>query len=178
MTTKFIFTRSYTFTPDKGRDMFFELVERHGDKVSFRLRDKGNTSVIEADLQIDENMECVTLSCKGVELELWADQYISKGFTAPRLPEPEFLKWVKTREDVLRNAHLYSSHHREEMLESKQCGCYSCQRIFSTDEIEDWTDNGETAICPHCGTDAVIPNVAGIVKNSPELLKALNEKYF
>lgn len=179
MTTKFIYTRSYTFTPGIGRDMFFELVKRQGNKISFRLRDKGNTELISADLQIEENIECANFVCKGVQVKLWADQSIPKGFDTPHpMSEEELIIWARTREDVLKNAHLFSSHHREEILASKECGCFSCQRIFSTDEIEDWTDDNTTAICPYCGTDAVIPNIKRIVTVTPQLLKTLNEKYF
>lgn len=180
MRTKFLFARTYTFDAEKGRrkHYFFELVERHGKKVSFRLRDKGNADVIESVLMVEEDIECATFVCKGVEIELRADRYISKGISTPRLPKSELMRWMATREDKLRDAHLYSSRHRDEMLASRECGCYDCQRIFATDEIEDWADDNQTAICPYCGTDAVIPNIKGIVKVSPELLKALNEKYF
>lgn len=185
MTTKFIYTRTYTFTPDNGRNMFFELIERHGDKVSFRLRDKGFAMPIEADLQVDENIECCTFVCKGQNIDLYADQYISKGFQIPRQPngqlmtEEQLREWrYTTREEALKDAHLYTAHNREALDASAECGCCCCERIFATADIEDWADAGTTAICPHCGTDAVIPNVKGIVKVSPTLLKTLNEKYF
>lgn len=37
------------------------------------------------------------------------------------------------------------------------CGCYYCQNIFATKDIDHWVDNQETALCPHCSVDAVIP---------------------
>lgn len=180
MTTKFLLTRSYRFEAEKGRrkHYFFHVVERHSNKVTFRLTDKDNTEEIETDVVLDGEIERAGFVCKGAKIELHADRYTPKGVQTPRLPEPELRQWMKTREDALRDAHLHSSRHREEMLESKQCGCYSCQRIFSTDEVEDWADNGETAICPYCGTDAVVPNVPGVVKITPEMLSKLNEKYF
>lgn len=85
---------------------------------------------------------------------------------------------MNTSEDMLRNAHHYSSHHRNELIASRECGCFDCQRIYLSVEVEEWADNGETAICPYCGTDAVIPNVKGVVKVTHKLLKVLNEKYF
>jgi hypothetical protein len=37
------------------------------------------------------------------------------------------------------------------------CGCYNCKNIISSKEIKIWTDNWETAICPKCGIDSIIP---------------------
>ncbi|AXQ31627.1 cytoplasmic protein [Solimonas sp. K1W22B-7] len=71
-------------------------------------------------------------------------------------------------EETLRLAHKHSIHHRHELLASSSCGCFYCLSIYSTDQIEDWTDYpedtpedrenefGMTALCPHCGVDSVI----------------------
>lgn len=40
---------------------------------------------------------------------------------------------------------------------SNSCGCFKCLNIFNSNEIKEWTDNNETAICPKCNTDSVIP---------------------
>ena len=58
-------------------------------------------------------------------------------------------------------AHKFSSNHRDRVLASKQVGCFHCLKTFSPAEIVDWIDNttrpeGDTALCPHCGIDAVI----------------------
>lgn len=37
------------------------------------------------------------------------------------------------------------------------CGCYRCVSIFDVSEITDWTDGDETAYCPRCNADSVIP---------------------
>lgn len=37
------------------------------------------------------------------------------------------------------------------------CACYHCCTFFTTSEIEEWVDKGETALCPNCKIDAVLP---------------------
>lgn len=46
---------------------------------------------------------------------------------------------------------------RKKLASSTLCGCVYCEEIYKTSEIECWTDNGETALCPKCDIDSVIP---------------------
>lgn len=39
------------------------------------------------------------------------------------------------------------------------CACFYCGAFFKSTEIKEWTDDGETAICPRCGIDSVLPDV-------------------
>ena len=41
-------------------------------------------------------------------------------------------------------------------MDSKQCGCFFCLRIFNPEKIQDWIQE-ETAVCPFCAVDSVIP---------------------
>jgi hypothetical protein len=68
---------------------------------------------------------------------------------------------------------------KEELSRSKTCGCISCMRIFSPQEIESYlkNDSGETAFCPYCMMDAVIGDATG-VKLTKENLKKLNQIWF
>lgn len=59
--------------------------------------------------------------------------------------------------DDLKNAHKYSSYHKEQLSNAKHCGCFYCTRIFDPKEIVDWCDNGQTAVCPYCGIDSILP---------------------
>ena len=52
--------------------------------------------------------------------------------------------------------HQDSIYHADDLKAQKKCGCFYCLKIFSPNEITDWTDDGKTALCPHCGIDAVI----------------------
>jgi predicted nucleotidyltransferase len=53
-------------------------------------------------------------------------------------------------------AHRCSIRHREQIVASERCGCFCCCSIFAPAEIDEWVDEGQTAMCPHCGADAVI----------------------
>jgi hypothetical protein len=52
------------------------------------------------------------------------------------------------------------------------CGCFFCLRTYPSSEIVDFTDQGKTAFCPHCGIDAVLPVVADL-----ETLRAVSERF-
>jgi len=56
-------------------------------------------------------------------------------------------------------------------LENQTCSCYYCLRDFPASQITQWTDNEETAVCPFCHVDAVIPV-------NQLLARQLNAKYF
>ena len=58
---------------------------------------------------------------------------------------------------TLKEAHQWCKNHRVEVLAGRSCGCFYCQAIFLTDEISTWIDDEQTAVCPRCGVDAVLP---------------------
>jgi len=46
----------------------------------------------------------------------------------------------------------------KEMLNGwEPASCFYCLKEFKRTSITKWTDNGETAICPHCNNDTVLP---------------------
>jgi hypothetical protein len=59
-----------------------------------------------------------------------------------------------------RQAHHYCTSNQRWFAESKQAGCFYCCQTFSPKEITNWINDrlGETAICPKCGIDSVIPS--------------------
>ena len=67
--------------------------------------------------------------------------------------------------------------HRRLLERSARCGCFYCERLFSPSEIEAWTDREQTALCPHCGIDAVLPEVPLYVLDA-ELLREMHEAFF
>lgn len=83
--------------------------------------------------------------------------------------------------------HSKSFHNLRDLQDADICGCFHCERIFSPDEIKDWTDvevdevTGEktqgTAICPYCGIDSVIAEDNENVI-TPENLKNAHKEYF
>lgn len=55
----------------------------------------------------------------------------------------------------------------------QQCGCFFCLRVYNGNSVTRFIDNGETAICPWCGIDSVLPAVTDL-----ERLEQLNDYYF
>ncbi|GEM85135.1 MAG: hypothetical protein KatS3mg074_758 [Meiothermus sp.] len=74
-------------------------------------------------------------------------------------------------------AHRHSTRHRAEVLQSELCGCFYCLRIFTPSEIEEWVDEGQTALCPYCGIDTVLGSASG-VHLSEDFLSQMRERYF
>ncbi len=58
-------------------------------------------------------------------------------------------------------AHARSIRHRDEIMQSESCGCFFCCAVFAPAGIEEWIDQGQTALCPTCGIDSVIGSASG-----------------
>ncbi len=50
----------------------------------------------------------------------------------------------------------HASKHRVELEAGERCACFFCFHTFPTTAIKKWTDANQTALCPHCGIDAVL----------------------
>jgi len=81
----------------------------------------------------------------------------------------------------LEEIRLKSIFNSEAIRQAKTCGCYSCGKIFTSDEVKnfiyEFTSPHKTALCPYCGIDAVLPQ-SDEYDLTQELLDNLNEKYF
>ena len=65
--------------------------------------------------------------------------------------------------EELKEAHKHSINNKLEILNSKICGCFYCNKIFKSREICRWIqDENATAICPYCFNDTVIGDVSGV----------------
>ncbi|MBI5058692.1 cytoplasmic protein [candidate division KSB1 bacterium] len=62
----------------------------------------------------------------------------------------------------MKSAFSLSQRHREWLDRSRRCACFHCLAVFSRREIQKWSDSGQTALCPRCGIDAVLPGAAGL----------------
>jgi hypothetical protein len=70
----------------------------------------------------------------------------------------------------LGSIHRFSHRHRPLVEQSKSAGCYHCGATFTPAEITEWIEEhdeagateGETARCPQCHYDAVLPSAAPI----------------
>lgn len=76
------------------------------------------------------------------------------------------------------NAHAFCNDNKELLEQSKTCGCFYCLTIFSPKEIIDYTDEFQnTATCPHCGIDSVLPDNVGYPITG-EFLKQMKKHWF
>ena len=62
---------------------------------------------------------------------------------------------------------------KEAIGKAEQVGCYFCLRAFPAIEVDEWTDDEATALCPHCGVDAILPGITDI-----EFLTAAHVHWF
>lgn len=51
----------------------------------------------------------------------------------------------------------HTKNNRQEIEQSKFCGCLNCLKTFDANKIKNWENN--TAICPECGVPRIIASV-------------------
>ena len=67
-------------------------------------------------------------------------------------------------------------HNRRALSGAQICGCYYCLGEFDADQIAEWVDDNDTALCPRCGIDTVIGFETGGADK--ELLLQMHEQGF
>ena len=77
---------------------------------------------------------------------------------------------------TLEEVHKLCIYNRDAINESTLCGCFFCIHVFEPSEIESWTDDGLTALCPRCDIDSVLPDSQ--LEITEDLLVQMCEKYF
>lgn len=67
---------------------------------------------------------------------------------------------LSTDTELMKKAHGCCTANENALDDSDSCGCFYCLTIYEPSEIKEWIEdkNGNTAICPHCGVDAVLPS--------------------
>ena len=73
--------------------------------------------------------------------------------------------------------HKCEIYNREKIENTDLCGCFYCKKTFQPNEIKQWTDEGQTAICPKCGVDSIIYNNSEYIITQEDL-EILNKYYF
>jgi hypothetical protein len=91
--------------------------------------------------------------------------------------EDDHAKRVAVFPPDVREAHKHSIRHRDEIMGSTHCGCFYCCAMFPARDIADWTDDGDTALCPKCGIDSVIGDRSGFPV-SVEFLASMKTHWF
>lgn len=66
---------------------------------------------------------------------------------------------------------------REAIKAAEICGCASCLRIFPARLVGAWTDHGQTALCPYCSIDALVPVASGEALNANDLFAIHREAF-
>ncbi len=74
-------------------------------------------------------------------------------------------------------AHKRCSYHRDELATTNTCGCFYCLEIYDPALIREWIDTQQTALCPKCGIDSVIPESADLTV-TVEFLQKMHDHWF
>jgi hypothetical protein len=86
-------------------------------------------------------------------------------------------------------AHEHTTSNRAELEASKTCGCCYCLEIFSPDEVTTFTGldmsafenpdtmSAETAVCPRCGSEALLGDKSGFAI-TPQFLGRMHQAWF
>lgn len=86
-------------------------------------------------------------------------------------------------------AYRYTTNNWAQIGASRLCGCCSCVQIFPAEEVVAWTGldmhnmndpkavDAQTALCPRCGTEAVIGDKSGFPIHASFLIR-MNEAWF
>lgn len=61
------------------------------------------------------------------------------------------------KKSQMERLHAYASHNKEMIASSDRCYCFHCKSVFESGEVERYLAE-ETALCPKCGIDSVIPD--------------------
>ena len=66
------------------------------------------------------------------------------------------------------------------LINTGKCVCFYCGKRFNVSEIEEWIQDkkGDTAICPYCDIDSVIPTLIDGEEITDEIIHELYEYYF
>ena len=81
------------------------------------------------------------------------------------------------KESLFKKIHAYSSHNRNIIEVSDKCHCFYCKSTIKSSEIVEYIDQGETAICPKCGIDAIVPDSID-EKIDDDLICEMHEYWF
>lgn len=95
----------------------------------------------------------------------------------------------------LQRLHSQSIHHRQVLEDKGYAGCFYCLQQFPSVQISQWIDvvphplgvpeepntvavRGNTALCPCCGVDAVLPDQGITPSETAYLLERMHEHWF
>lgn len=88
---------------------------------------------------------------------------------------------INSLEEIFKRFIEKSFKNKQNINNETSCRCYYCLKTFKGKDIKEWVTElkGEqTALCPHCSIDAVIPENQGIDINDTQLFKTANQQNF
>jgi hypothetical protein len=59
----------------------------------------------------------------------------------------------------IEDAPKLSRYNRVQVEAAEVCGCYFCQRVYPASDVVEYEEEEQTALCPCCGINAVLPGV-------------------
>lgn len=89
---------------------------------------------------------------------------------------PKRIPLSQKKSIYLADMHNRSRHNRLCINKSEWCSCFSCCQKYKANEVREWIDTGNTALCPKCGIDAVIGDYSGY--DDMEDMKMMYNYYF
>lgn len=81
----------------------------------------------------------------------------------------------RSRFGVILNS-MSGDSYRDPEAPDTPCGCTNCYRLFSYADIVDFWDEGDTPVCPCCGSDNVVISTPDMVVDA-HLLFAMRKTY-
>lgn len=61
-------------------------------------------------------------------------------------------------ETRLQKLHTYATANKELVETAENCYCFRCRKVTESRKIKRYAEDGKTALCPHCGTAALLPD--------------------
>ena len=75
-----------------------------------------------------------------------------------KLTSREFYRHSYEKKAQMERLHAYCMGNRELIARANRCYCFYCKAEMDKSEIVDYLEQENTAICPKCGVDAILPD--------------------
>lgn len=79
-------------------------------------------------------------------------------------------------DEILTEALRNCRNHRKD-LSTSICGCFACLTVFHGSFVQYWIDKDQTALCPLCCLDTVLPVSKQLHADNSDFLKAMKHKW-